>query len=312
MVNEASTLDLVFTVGNEEAGQRMDRVLRARLSGFGRRSTALLFAEGRVQLDGRRVRKGTLVRAGQTISLQLPPPDAAAPDPEAPLELVLVRNDVVVVDKPAGMPTAALRTSTSGTLAGALIARFPELTGIGFGPREPGLIHRLDTYTSGLVIAARSQAAFAAFRSAMAQGRLTKKYLAIIDNDDALPERGYIDAPLAPHPKNRRKVAVLARSHQGSRSVRTHFRVVESRGDLILLEVSVGRAYRHQIRAHLAWRGWPILGDVLYGGRSHASLSAGRHALHASYVRCETEAIERFEVSSALPADMRAALKRAG
>jgi len=310
VVNDASRDVLEFEVTSEQAGQRIDRVVLHELTGFGRRATALLFAEGRVELDGSLVKKGTMVSAGQIISVRLPPPDAAAPYPEAELSIVLLREELVIVDKPAGMPSAALRTSTRSTLAGALVARFPELGGIGFGPREPGLIHRLDTQTSGLVIAARSKAAFTALRSAMTRGELTKKYLALICPSDEVPEHGHIEAPLAPHPKNRRKVAVVTPSHPHAREAHTDFRVVERSGELVLIELCVGRAYRHQIRAHLAWRGWPLLGDALYGGRAHPSLAPARHALHASYIRCDAKAIERFEVSSPLPPDMREAFER--
>src|SRR5690606_17154918 len=163
----------------------------------------------------------------------------------------LVRPDLVVVNKPAGMPAAALRASDRGTLAGALLARFPEMASVGFGPREPGLVHRLDTFTSGLLVAARSEQSFRRLREALESGMLIKRYLAIVANH-GLPERGFIESRLIPHPKNQRKVRALSREDPSGRPARSEYRVIERRAALSLVELSVGPAFRHQIRVQLA------------------------------------------------------------
>ncbi len=292
-----------WVVDESEQGQRVDRVLAARLSGFGRRLLARLFQEGRVRLDSLPAKKGAFVHAGQHIEVELPPPDAAFPEPELELTLLLVRHDLVVADKPAGMPSAALRSSDRGTLAGALLGRFPEMAGVGYGPREPGLVHRLDTFTSGLVLAARNASTFDALRRALSNGQLVKRYLAIAPNA-ALPDSGVIETRLGPHPNNRRKVMVMADDASGGRHSRTEYCVLERRPPLCLVELTAGAAYRHQIRAHLASEGSPILGDQLYGAEACPELGHLRHALHASQIRCDAADVANFEVTSRLPADM--------
>lgn len=288
-----------FTVSDEEAGRRIDQVLVAHASGWGRRAAARLFAEGAVTLDGRRARKGDTVRAGQEVVASLledEHPIVALPE----LELCVLTGDAVVVDKPWGVPSARLPTSERPDAASALVARFPEMKGVGYGPREPGLVHRLDTFTSGCLLAARSQSAFDKLRTALGDGHLVKRYLAIV-RGVGLAENGEIEASLGPHPKNKKKVVV---STAGRPSV-SRYRVVERRGDLALLELAVGPAYRHQVRVHLASIGHPLIGDELYGGGRSSHLSRGRHALHASYLKCDEPDLAPFEARAPLPTDMR-------
>lgn len=291
-----------FVVTAHEAGSRLDRFLAQRLSA-GRRWTARLFRESRVRLDGARVAKGVTVQMGQRVVVHVPPPDAASPEPGQELDVRLLRDDLVVVNKPAGMPSVALRAGERGTLAGALLGRFPEMARIGYGIREPGLVHRLDTFTSGLLMAARSAQAFDALREALSQGRLRKRYLAAIP-DRQVPAQGSLRARLAPHPKNRKKVVALAHDAASGRPATADYRVLQRSQGVALLEISVGAAYRHQIRALLASRDWPIVGDLLYGSDPGARLAPGRHALHASYIRCEGAALPDFEVVSELPQDI--------
>jgi 23S rRNA pseudouridine1911/1915/1917 synthase len=256
-----------------------------------------------VQVNGKKVRKGHCVSVGQLVQVQLPSTERARPEPGIRIDLVLTRDDLVVVDKPAGLPSAGLRGNSDNTLAGALVARFPEMASVGFGALEPGLLHRLDTFTSGLLIAARSEQAFLALRKALSQGRLSKRYQAIVTGGH-IPDAGLIDANIEPHPNNRRKVLVTSITSRRGRPSQTNFRILERHSDLTLLELSLGAAYRHQVRAHLAFMGWPIVGDTLYGGHPAAGLAPARHALHACYIRCAGASIRDFEVTSGLPGDM--------
>jgi 23S rRNA pseudouridine1911/1915/1917 synthase len=179
------------------------------------------------------------------------------------------------------------------------------MAGIGYAPREAGLLHRLDTGTSGLLIAARSRQAFVALRSGMTAGYLEKKYLAVVPSGP-LDDTGVISGWLASHPRDRRRVAVLGSQTRlkGARYSQTEWRVVHRGLSWQLLEIHAGLAYRHQVRAHLAALGYPIAGDRLYGG-APVRLLRGRHALHASYVAWPGDmTIAAFAVEARLPTEL--------
>lgn len=306
------------TITELDAGTRLDKLLVQLLPGLGRAGAKRLFAEGRVRVlaagrsgAGRRASKGDVAAAGEVIEIDVDPSEAggaAVPDPDAPLEVVLERDDLVVVNKPAGVPTAPLDPGERGTLANALVARYPEMASIGFSPREPGLCHRLDTDTSGLVLAARTKDAFAALSVALREGRLDKRYLLICQIGD-LPEMGSIEVPLAPHPKDRKRVYPCIHprdvARYAPRPAATMYKRVRQSGLWELVEARAPKALRHQIRAHFAAVGHPLAGDVLYGGPAVEGLN--RHALHAHYIGWGgNDTVPAFVVTSPLPADMTA------
>lgn len=298
-------------VAPHQAGFRLDKVLLASEPGLGRRRAKALFESGAATCAGRRARAGEPARPGDEIRVELDD-DAAEPEPEAPLCVRLELPELVVVDKPAGQPTAPLVPGERGTLANALVARYPEMAGVGYRPREPGLIHRLDTQTSGLLIAARSSVSFEALRAALRSGKLEKRYLAIVGDRD-LPEAGVIDAPLANDPRTPERVVVAERGDHSlyQRGAVTRYRVLERARGRALLEVVAPQAMRHQIRAHLASIGHPIVGDRVYGGELVPELGA-RHALHASYVACKGDGtLPSFAVRADLPAELTALLRDA-
>lgn len=289
-----------FEVTVDEEGQRLDRILVQRLPGVGRRAATELVRRGDVRVDGRRAVKAEQPAAGAHVTVRLPEPSAAVPDP-GPLDVLFERPDLVVVDKPAGQPSAVLRGTDRGTLVNALLARYPEMAGVGFGPREPGIVHRLDTQTSGVLVAARDARTFAALRSALESGTLHKTYLAVVESD-RVEDAGLIEAWLGPHAKNRRKVAVWPPTSPGARPARSEYRVLERAGRWALVEVKAPRARRHQVRAHLASVGAPIAGDVLYGG---VELALGeRHALHAASLAYAGPELAPFTVTTPLPRDL--------
>jgi 23S rRNA pseudouridine1911/1915/1917 synthase len=297
-----------FVVEPTEAGQRLDKVVISRVPGLGRRRATELFARGRVSVDGRRAQKGDPARPGERIVVELGGPDHARPDPEAPLSIVLETAHYVIADKPAGQPSAPLSGEETGTLANALVARYPEMAEIGFTRREPGLIHRLDTETSGLIAAARSPVAFERLRQALAQGAIDKRYLAVVASD-GLPDTGVVEHPLAQDRRHPERVLVCANEEvRGARRAVTRYRVLERGARFALVEVSAPRAFRHQVRAHLASIGHPIAGDVVYGGPELAQLGR-RHALHASRLAWPGEApIAGFDVDCPLPDALRTLL----
>jgi 23S rRNA pseudouridine1911/1915/1917 synthase len=298
--------ELSFVVAEDEAGLRVDQLVVRHMGELGRRGVAELFRLGLVRADGRVAKKGDRASAGRTVSVVRGDATPIRPEAEAPLEVRLEREDLVVVRKPAGQPTAPIRLGESGTLAGALLGRYPELLGIGHQSREPGLLHRLDTQTSGLLVAARTVAVFEHLWRALSEGRIEKRYLAVVENRD-LGDSGVVESSLAPDPSDPRRVAVVSRalSERGRPSI-TAWRRVRVAGRFALLEATAPHAYRHQVRVHLASIGHPIAGDSLYGGAPAEELGA-RHALHASYVAwAGDERVPAFAVEDPLPGELSA------
>ena len=314
-------------ITDAEAGARLDKLLVQKVPGLGRAGAKRLFAEGRVRVfpggegRGHKADKGDVAAAADVIEIDL---DAAAhgtaavADPDTPLDVVLETPHVIVIDKPAGQPTAPLDPGERGTVANALLARYPELAGIGFSPREPGLCHRLDTGTSGLVLAARTKSAFETLTLALKEGRLDKRYLVICAAQD-LPETGTIDIPLAPHPKDRRRVYPCVHprdvARYAPRPATTTYTKLREHGAWALVEVKAPKAARHQIRAHFAAIDHPLAGDALYGGPplpGHHDGEKARHALHAHHITWKGDAeVPAFTVESPLPADLAALLGEA-
>lgn len=301
---------LELEVRADEANQRLDKWLVQRVPELGRRKAAELFREGRVRVAGRIAKKSELCQSGQRVQVELRAPTLALPDPSLPLDVRLETKDVVVVNKPAGQPSVPVPGSESGTLASALLARYPELSGVGYSPREPGLLHRLDTGTSGLLLAARSEAVFQLLRRALRAGQLEKRYLAVVESA-GLPGSGVIDFELAPDARDARRMRVARRpGERGARPALTEWRTLERGERFALVEIHVGAARRHQIRVHLAAIGHPIAGDALYGGTPAPGLEA-RHALHASYLAWKGDArLPAFSVEAPLPSELGALVGR--
>jgi len=294
----------------EDAGRRVEQAVAAWCQSIGRREAVRLIGEGKVWVNGRTVRKGHRLLEGDEVEFEAPESSGPLAEPSAALDVRLENDAMIVVAKPAGQPSVAVRPGETGTLAGALVGHFPELAKVGEDPREAGLVHRLDTATSGLLIAARNQGAWESLRDAVSKGRVTKRYYAVVAGAD-LPERDRIDRPLSPKPGNRRRVRVHDHAQsagtpapKGTHVAVTDYRVVKRAGRWALLEVSAARAYRHQIRAHLSAIGHPIVGDALYGGAMDTALGE-RLALHASHVSWRgDDACPAFAVDDALPADI--------
>ena len=288
-----------------DGGNRLDKFLSQHVTGVGRHRAAELCAAGRVRIDGHRAKKSALLTVGAKITVELAEPEALQAEPELALEIRLEQPRLVVVNKPAGMPSAPLTTSERGTLCGALLGRFPEMLGVGYRAREPGIVHRLDTQTSGLVLAARDADAFSRLTQALDHERLKKRYLAVV-SASGLPNSGEISGALAPDPAHPERVRVL---EPGDPSVYakhkvTRFRVQRCGAGRALVELEVGSAFRHQIRAHLASIGHPITGDAVYGGEPSAALGS-RHALHASHISWPGDAtLPSFTVYEPLPLEL--------
>ncbi len=295
-----------WVVEAERAGLRLDKFLVASCPGLGRRRAAWWIDRGRVLVGGRRVSKGYGLRVGDVVTAPAGLQEQVVAELGAPLATLLEAVHYVVVDKPAGQPTAPLHPQEEGTLAGALLGRYPEMAGIGHGPREPGLLHRLDTFTSGAVVAARTSVGFDQLWRALQAGQLQKRYLAIVA-DRAVPDHAVVRSALRVGPGGK---VIVVEAEPSALERESRVRVVERRGGRALLEVTAKRAFRHQVRAHLAHRGWPLLGDIEYGGAAAPRLGR-RHALHASYVAwAGTDEVPGFCVECPLSRDLKEFFER--
>jgi 23S rRNA pseudouridine1911/1915/1917 synthase len=293
-----TTKPLFFRIAQEQDGQRLDKALVS-LTGFGRRHVRALFEAHCVSVDGRAALPGHRAQVGTQVSvLSLP----ATADALTPFELRVTHETQhwVIVDKPAGQPSVPLRGRSGNSVAELLLQRYPEMQDIGYRPSEAGLLHRLDTHTSGLLLAARSRPAFEQLLQALRRGALKKNYYAVVQSSENLSAQS-IDLELAPHPKNRRKVAI---AHKGGKRAQTRVTVAQRGRHWTLLDVSVDQAYRHQIRIHLSHIGFPLAGDVLYGGARVAQLGH-RHALHAHRITVPAgNGWTDFVATSPLPAEL--------
>lgn len=293
------------------APDRLDKAV-ARLFGVSRGRAMDWIAEGRVRVDGKRAPKGAPAAPGARITVTLPPPDQPVPEPDLAIRIIHADGAVVVADKPAGMPSHPLKPGEKGTAANALVGRFPELAQVGPQLREGGLVHRLDTDTSGVLLAARTNAAHAMLRAQFAARTVEKGYLALVSGE--IHAGGEIALPLFHDPRDPRRMlaasdAEYAEEH-GARPALTRFAPVERRGGFTLLDVEIATGVMHQIRAHLSFIGHPLAGDELYGGPPLPRLD--RHFLHAARLGFAHPDGSRARYESPLPAELREAWESLG
>lgn len=301
-----------LNVNAELDGSRLDKALVTLLPGASRAKVKRAIDEGQVRVNGRRAAKGALVKSGDVLSVasELDAAPDCTPTPDAPLDVRFETEKLVVVYKPAKTPTAPLRAGEIGTLANALLGRYPSMAGVGFSAREPGLLHRLDNDTSGLLVAAKDSDSFAALRDAMHAGHVEKHYL-LLCAEAELADSGTISFPLANHPKDQKRVMACIHPRDVMRNeprpATTEYEVVRRVGAHALVRAKASMALRHQIRVHFAAIEHPLYGDVLYGGAPLPGLE--RHALHAERLRhAHADAALSFDVSAELPADLQAVL----
>ena len=292
-------------------GERLDAFLARRCGHELSRSSAhRLIAEGLVTVNGAPSKPSHRLRHGDDIVVILPPPEVMALEPEAiPLRIVYQDENVIVVDKPAGLTVHPAAGHPRGTLVNALLTICPELANIK-GTLRPGIVHRLDKDTSGLLVVAKNEAAQASLAGQLKEREVHKVYLALV-RGRVEPPQGVIDAPIGRHPRRRQRMAVL----EGGRAAQTRYRVREFLHDdagvtysLVEAEPLTGRT--HQIRVHFASIGHPVVGDRLYG---KASALVGRQFLHAWRLGFRLPASGRYqEFESPLPGDLAEALGALG
>ena len=304
-----------FTVARAEARARLDRILADHVPALSRSRLKNLIETGRVSIAGATITEpGYRVKPGQAVTLVIPPPVDETPRAQAiPLRVAYEDDDLIVVDKPAGLVVHPAPGNPDRTLVNALLAHCgASLSGIG-GVRRPGIVHRLDKDTSGLMVAAKHDAAHRGLSAQFATRRLGRTYNAVVWGVPR-PSEGRIEGAIGRDPRNRRRMAVRM---SGGKPAITCYRVLQSTGagwSLVACRLETGRT--HQIRVHMAHAGHPLLCDALYGGARRRGLDEGvraalvfcpRQALHAAalaFVHPVSGAELAFE--SPLPADMTA------
>jgi 23S rRNA pseudouridine1911/1915/1917 synthase len=291
------TARLVVPAG---AGGRLDRVLADLDASLSRSAAGRLARDGHVAVNGRPGRPSDAVRPGDVLEYEPPVAEALEPVAERiPLAIVHDDPDVVVIDKPAGMVVHPSPGHHAGTLVHALLGLGGRWSAIG-GTARPGIVHRLDRGTSGLMLAARTDQAHRALAAQLADRTLSRTYLAIVRGELAGGER-VLDGPIARHPRDRLRMAVV----EGGRPARTRVRPIERRGGHTLVQCDLDTGRTHQIRVHLAALGHPVAGDELYGRRRPGDPE--RPMLHALRLRFRHPASgEQMTFESPPPSDFTA------
>ena len=282
----------------DRSGERLDAALARLVPELSRSQAQRLIEQGAVTCGGRPVKKNEKLLPGDSLTLTLPEvQETALEAQEIPLDVCYEDADVIVVNKPKGLVVHPAPGHPDGTLVNALLAHCGDsLSGIG-GERRPGIVHRIDKDTSGLIIAAKNDFAHASLAAQLKDHSLARTYVCIVCGN-IREDSGVIDAPIGRHPADRKKMAV---TEKNSRSAVTHWRVLERFGGYTLVECRLETGRTHQIRVHMAYRGHPILGDMVYG-RKKPELGQDSQCLHArelTFVHPRTG--ERVTVSCGLP-----------
>jgi 23S rRNA pseudouridine1911/1915/1917 synthase len=297
---------MIFVTGVEDAGTRLDVFLAQAAGKLSRSGVQNLNRRGGIRVNGSPEKSGYRLRSGDRIELDMPEAPPGGPEAEEiPLEVLYEDAHLVVIDKPAGMVVHPGAGNRRSTLVNALLARFPDLSGVG-GIGRPGIVHRLDKLTSGLIVVARTDEACQRLTRSFADRRVHKTYRAAVHgvlSDDA----GTIDLGIGRHPRIRTRMA--ARADRG-RSARSEYRVLERGRCFSLLEVVILTGRTHQIRVHLSAIGHPVVGDATYGQTLHRAFlrrypEPGRYFLHAARISLPHPATgETVAFEAPLPAEL--------
>jgi len=293
------------------AGERVDRVV-AMLTGCSRSEAAALVAAGEVRVDGRAVTtRSTKLAVGALVEVEAPDPDAPpelAPEPDVPVPVVHEDEHLLIVDKPAGLVVHPGAGQHTGTLVHGLLARYPEIAGVGVDPIRPGIVHRLDKGTSGLLLVARTQEAYHELVAALAAREVHRRYRTLVWDHVAAPS-GLIDAPIGRSQREPTRMAIV----EHGKEARTRYDVLATYDEPVAvteLACTLETGRTHQIRVHLRSIGHPVVGDNRYDG-ARQSLPFDRPFLHAELLELDHPVTgEPVRAESPLPEDLRALLAR--
>ncbi len=285
----------------EQDGERLDRFLAARCGDLSRTRIKRLIASGSVTVDGRASNAGFRLRSGQSVSIETPeplPPHALPQD--IPIDVVYEDDDLLVVDKPAGMPSHPGAGHPHSTLVNAILGMNPSVAAVG-GAMRPGLVHRLDKDTSGLMVVAKRDSAHVSLSEQLKVRTVEKVYLSLVVGR-LDPAEAIIEAPIGRDPHDRKRMAVVDDGREAS----TRYRAKAALRGCTYVEVRPKTGRTHQIRVHFAAIGHPVVGDAIYGS---ADPRVGRHFLHAARLAFDHPATrERVSFEAPLPEDLKAAL----
>jgi 23S rRNA pseudouridine1911/1915/1917 synthase len=293
-----------LTAATGDAGERLDLYLARNLAEVSRSQVQRLIQAGHVRVNDQPARASTRLAAGDRVTVAPPPPTGNIPAPPAavdvPLAVLYADAQLIVVDKPAGLVVHPAAGHADDTLVNALVASFPDLP-VAFEGRRPGIVHRLDKDTSGVMVVGRTVAAADGLMRQFRERGVEKRYLALVKGLVA-PAVGVIEAPVARDPQDRKRMAARA----GGRPAETAYRVLAVAGDYSWVEASPRTGRTHQIRVHFAAIGHPVAGDPVYGRRDR---HVPRLALHAWRLTLRHPATgDRLTFTAPLPADLRAVL----
>ena len=297
---------ILLRASEESKNQRLDAFLASSLDGLTRSQATRLIESGEVAVNGRAVSKSYKLAGGEDIAVTLPEPEPVEAVPQdIPLDVVYEDADVIVVNKPSGMVVHPAPGHPDGTLVNALLYHCAgTLSGIG-GALRPGIVHRIDRDTSGLIIAAKNDAAHQYLSAQLADHTLARTYECIVVG--ALREdRGTVDAPIARHPTDRKRMAVVA----GGREAVTHWEVIARYPGYTHVRCRLETGRTHQIRVHMAYIGHPILGDTVYGAKKEVPGLTGQclHAVGLRFLHPRTH--EVVELSCPLPDEFTSMLQK--
>ena len=288
---------ILLRASEESKNQRLDAFLASSLDGLTRSQATRLIESGEVAVDGKAVSKSYKLAGGEDIAVTLPEPEPVEAVPQdIPLDVVYEDADVIVVNKPSGMVVHPAPGHPDGTLVNALLYHCAgTLSGIG-GALRPGIVHRIDRDTSGLIIAAKNDAAHQYLSAQLADHTLARTYECIVVGN-LREDRGTVDAPIARHPTDRKRMAVVA----GGREAVTHWEVIARYPGYTHVRCRLETGRTHQIRVHMAYIGHPILGDTVYGAKKEVPGLTGQclHAVGLRFLHPRTH--EVVELSCPLP-----------
>ncbi len=296
-------MDKEYSFVVDSPGVRLDKYVGEKCPELSRTHAQKLIAEGKIRVNERLAKASARLNNNDRVDIIVPPAPPTSLSPEAiPLNIVYQDDDLLVIDKPPGLTVYPAPGHPSHTLVNAIIARFPELPG---DTLRPGIVHRLDKDTSGLMVVAKNSSAQQDLADQFKAHLVSKSYLALVKGQ-LTPERGAIDAAIGRDPHNRKRMAVVT---QG-REARTEYQVINYIGKHTLLEVRPKTGRTHQIRVHLAAIGFPVVGDKIYGVKSPFLARQFLHASRLGFTHPTTH--EYVEFTSDLPADLAQALKEIG